>query len=491
MYDLKTIEECLELLEQYQFKYSKVSRLTGIKITTIRSWRNKQIKGEPLLTRPFVYCRNKKWSADEIKKVVDFYFEHGKSITSTVRKFGYPSVSSLKNRVKNDERYEKKNRIINQNRNNYSSEDKIHILKSFCTKNVSTKEKTKELGVTNTTIYNWHKKLTGEGMKKEETKTIEELLGEIEKLRKEHAELELENKILKKANEELKKEIGANYEYLSNKEKTIVVSALSKEYKISELLSVINLKKSTYYYEKKLIDYEKYADIKQKITDIFNNNYRCYGYRRIKAALRFFYNINISEKVVRRLMKELDLVVYKKKTRKFSSYKGEISPENPNLLNRDFKASKPHEKLLTDITEFALKDGKVYLSPLIDCYDGKPITYTIGMAPTSDLTNTMLIKAHEIIKDNNCIIHSDRGFHYRLKSWIDLMNDFGYTQSMSKKGCTADNSMCEGFFGTIKNEFFYPNDWRDITCEEFMLMLDDFLQWFTNDRIKLKLLERV
>ena len=99
----------------------------------------------------------------------------------------------------------------------------------------------------------------------------------------------------------------------------------------------------------------------------------------------------------------------------------------------------------------------------------------------------MLIEAHEFIKNNEIIIHSDRGFHYRVDSWIDLMNEYGYIRSMSKKGCSPDNSMCEGFFGTLKNEFFYPRNWSLVKCDDFILKLDDYLKWFINKRIKKKL----
>lgn len=71
------------------------------------------------------------------------------------------------------------------------------------------------------------------------------------------------------------------------------------------------------------------------------------------------------------------------------------------------------------------------------------------------------------------------------------MDKYGYIRSMSKKGCSADNSMCEGFFGAIKNEFFYPNDWSNTTCEQFIPLLDTYLQWFTNIRIKIKLIKRL
>ncbi len=124
-------------------------------------------------------------------------------------------------------------------------------------------------------------------------------------------------------------------------------------------------------------------------------------------------------------MKELKLTVYiSKSTKKYSSYRGEISPEVPNVVNRKFIVNEPYKQALTDITEFASTDGKVYLSPLIDCYNGSPITWTIGTSPNAELTNTMLIKAHSIVGDTGLLIHSDRGFHYRLDSWIKLMNKY-------------------------------------------------------------------
>lgn len=203
----------------------------------------------------------------------------------------------------------------------------------------------------------------------------------------------MENKILKKANELLKKEIATDFKNLSNKEKIIVVSALKKEYKLKELLLSLSLNKATYFYEIKHINDDKYKNIRIAIKSIFNSNYNCYGYRRIKIALNNEYNINISEKVIIRLMKEEKLFVYiPKSKKKYSSYEGEITPEVPNIINRDFKATKPFEKALTDISEFPMYDGKVYLSPLIDYYDELPITWTIGKSPNTTLTNTMLDK---------------------------------------------------------------------------------------------------
>ena len=124
---------------------------------------------------------------------------------------------------------------------------------------------------------------------------------------------------------------------------------------------------------------------------------------------------------------------------------------------------------------------------MINCFDESPITLTIGKSPNANLTNTMLKQTQNIVGDGKLLIHSDRGFHYRIESWITLIDKFGYTRSMSKKGCSPDNSMCEGFFGTIKNEFFYLKNWKNTKCDDFAIELDKYLNWFVNKRVKKRL----
>ena len=126
---------------------------------------------------------------------------------------------------------------------------------------------------------------------------------------------------------------------------------------------------------------DKYLSVRQAITDIFDSNHRCYGYRRLQASLSR-QDITISEKVVQRLMKQESLVIPKPRKRKYTSYLGEISPAPENLINRDFQAAAPNEKWLTDITEFQIPAGKVYLSPIIDCFDGMVVSWTLAQVQT-------------------------------------------------------------------------------------------------------------
>lgn len=187
-------------------------------------------------------------------------------------------------------------------------------------------------------------------------------------------------------------------------------------------------------------------------------------------------------------MREEGLEVSVKKRRKYSSYQGEISPSVSNELQRDFHADKPNEKWLTDITEFAIPAGKVYLSPILDCFDGMVPYWTIGAVPDASLVNGMLDQAISGLGEGeHPLIHSDRGCHYRWPGWIERMSQAGLKRSMSKKGCSPDNSACEGLFGRIKNEMFYNKNFTGVSIQEFIDILNDYLIWYNEKRIKISL----
>ena len=145
-------------------------------------------------------------------------------------------------------------------------------------------------------------------------------------------------------------------------------------------------------------------------------------------------------------------------------------------------------KWLTDITEFHIPAGKIYLSPIIDCFDELPVSWTIGIHPDAELVNTMLDEAIATLKDDEKpLVHSDRGAYYRWPGWISRMSEAGLTRSMSKKGCSPDNSACEGFFGRLKNEMFYNRSWSNVSIDEFIDILDQYIHWYSKKRRKLSL----
>ena len=233
---------------------------------------------------------------------------------------------------------------------------------------------------------------------------------------------------------------------------------------------------------------DKYAQVRQVLSEVFHGNHRCYGYRRMHAELGR-RQLSLSEKVVQRLMKQECLIVTANKKRRYGSYLVEISPAPENLINRDFHADIPNEKWLTDITEFQIPAGTVYLSPMIDCFDGLVAGWTIGTRPDSDLVNTMLDAAIDTVATtaNRPIIHSDRGAHYRWPGWLTRIHNAKLIRSMSRKGCWPDNAACEGFFGRLKTELFYPRNWQDITVEQFIQIVDSYIRWYNEKRIKIPL----
>lgn len=275
-----------------------------------------------------------------------------------------------------------------------------------------------------------------------------------------------------------------NYE-LTSRDKTIIIKQLRGTYRLTPLLGRLGLKKSTYHYNVQVLKKgDPYEKIRPLIREIYNTNYRCFGSRRIHSAL-LEKGIVISEKVVRRLMKEEGLEVRQKKTRSYNSYMGEISPAPDDKLQHNFKADRPNEKWVSDITEFRIPAGKVYLSPLLDCFDGMPITWTIGPSPNAHLTETMLDQGITQLKEGETpILHTDRGAHYRWDGWIERTEKAGIIRSMSRKGRPDDNSACEGFFGHVKTEFFYNWNWKGVSIEEFKERLNEYLIWYREVRPK-------
>ncbi len=228
----------------------------------------------------------------------------------------------------------------------------------------------------------------------------------------------------------------------------------------------------------------KYNDLRTKVREFFENSQARYGYRRIHAQVKSSGE-TVSEKIIRRIMKEEQLFVPLRR-RVYSSYQGEISPAVENLVARNFHADAPNKKWLTDLTEFHVPAGKAYLSPIIDCFDGMVVSWTIGTSPDAALVNTMLDEAIlHLSEDEHPMIHSDRGCHYRWPGWICRMEDAGLTRSMSKKGCSPDNSACEGFFGRLKNEMFYNRSWQDVSLVQFVDVLNRYIQWYNEKRIKM------
>lgn len=440
------------------------------------------------------------YTREEIDKAVTFYYSYGKGLKATADALGYPSAGSLGRWVKSAQNSASKCRLQNESILKYTSESAVKAVAELCSGETSLAKTSKKYRLSQQHVKDASVVLLGKecvsGVKSKNNQRndsdIQKLIQEKDTLIQERDELlrqihylQMERDALEMAGNLLKKAGGINLEKISNREKAMVIDALRSRYRLKELLSLFQISKSSYCYQKNaLLATDKDAKFKESIRIIFIENHEEYGYRRIHALLKQ-QGICLSEKRVRRIMQEDQLFVHRKKSAKYNSYKGELTPAVPNVIKRNFHADKPNEKWLTDITEFSIPAGKVYLSPIIDCFDGMPVSWKIGTSPNTELANSMLDDAAKTLLENeHPIVHSDRGSHYRWPGWILRMKQYGLTRSMSKKGCSPDNSACEGFFGVLKNAMFYGRDWRNVSVQEFITRLDDYLQWFRKKRIK-------
>lgn len=485
--------------------YMKLGKRLGVTIrqlgyptkNTLIGWYREFIDKQALRAG---YTRSRgKFTVAQKQHAVQHYMDHGRCIAFTLRALGYPSRETFSKWLEElhpDERIRMVGRAPNVQ---YPMETKKEAVLELCIRNTSAEEIAKKVNVCRPTLYNWKNELLGPEapalMKRHHESTpdlnsrsqsVTELQQQVDVLECNIRRLQLEHDLLKKANELLKKDLGVTPQFLGNRDKTMLVDALKHLYTLTELLAELDLARSSYFYHcSRLRMPDKYAAVRVAMVDIFQSNYRCYGYRRIRSAL-IQRQLHISEKVVLRLMKQESLTVTVNKRRRYGSYLGEISPAPENIINRDFQAAIPNEKWLTDITEFQIPAGKVYLSPIVDCFDGLVVSWTLGTRPDAELVNTMLDTAIETVtfSESKPVVHSDRGAHYRWPGWLSRMNNAKLVRSMSRKGCSPDNAACEGFFGRLKTELFYPSDWQGITVEQFMHIVDAYIRWYNEKRIK-------
>ena len=176
---------------------------------------------------------------------------------------------------------------------------------------------------------------------------------------------------------------------------------------------------------------------------------------------------SVNHKKVQRLMKKMGLKG-KRPKEKYHSYKGEVGKVADNIINRNFKASKPDEKWTTDVSQFNLPFGKCYLSPILDMYTNEIISFDLSLHPNYEQIANMLDKAFEDHPDiKGLIFHSDQGWQYQMKEYREALKDKGIIQSMSRKGNCIDNCIMETFFGRMKNEMFYGYENQYRTFEQF------------------------
>lgn len=258
-----------------------------------------------------------------------------------------------------------------------------------------------------------------------------------------------------------------------------------QKYPLDVLLDVSKTARSSYYYHIQTSSIlHKHEDARKEIKSVYHTHKGRYGYRRITLEMKNRGYV-INHKTVSKLMGSLGLRSMIRGKR-YNSYKGDISEAAPNLFKQNFAADKPYLKWATDVTEFKVKDKKVYLSPVIELFNGEIISYNISDSPNFKQVSDMLQDAFKTLKGHQRpTLHSDQGWQYRMASYKQMLKQQGITQSMSRKGNCYDNAVVENFFGTIKSEMFYLKKYTSVN--ELKADITEYIAYYNNDRIRLNL----
>ena len=292
--------------------------------------------------------------------------------------------------------------------------------------------------------------------------------------------------------EVVKKDRRVDPSALTNREKAAVIDAMRPAYSLTFLTSRLGIAPSTYHYNHAaLARPDKHEALRGKIRAICERHHLTWGHRRVKLELEGLDEPEArSEKVVLRLMREMGLLAVAPRAAGYSSYSAAADDSDlPNApLNadgtHDFSASAPNELWLTDVTQMRISAGRVYLSPVLDCFDGALAGWAVSTGATAEaLTDPSLRAACATLREGDApTLHSDRGAQYHAKSWIAICEGNGVARSMSRKGHSPDNARMEGFFALLKREFLYCRDWEGASLEGFCGQLDAWLHWYNEGR---------
>ena len=268
-----------------------------------------------------------------------------------------------------------------------------------------------------------------------------------------------------------------------------------KGYSIKEICLALKLNRSSYYKWKKRVQSKSEllnVQITEYIKDFYEESNGVLGYRQMNIVINreksneLPHSVNV--KRVRRIMRILGLKsVIRRKRPDYVKSTPEITAEN--VLKRDFKATGPFEKWLTDVTEFKYYVGnevrKLYLSAILDLYDRRIIAYKIGDSNNNELVFTTFDEARSLYPNAKPIFHSDRGFQYTNKVFHQKLLDAGMIQSMSRVGRCLDNAPMEGWWGILKSEMYYLKKFT--SREELVSAIENYIHFYNTRRYQKRL----
>ena len=265
--------------------------------------------------------------------------------------------------------------------------------------------------------------------------------------------------------------------------KFMVIYRHKDKYSISAMCRFFKVSRSGYYdYVSRMYIPAKDLPLAEKIKECQDKCGKTYGYRRVHIWLER-QGIYHNPKTILRVMQKYNLLsaVRRKKYRNY----GEYLHRYPNLLNRDFKAEKPNQKWVTDISYIKTNQGTLYLSVIRDLFDNSIVAYKTGTEQNINLVLSTIREAKKREKVTAELqLHSDQGFQYTSHAYFKLTKSYNITPSMSRKGNPYDNALAENFFSILKTECIYRTKLQ--TYEDARLLIDEYIHFYNNERIQLK-----
>lgn len=450
-----------------------------------------------------------KYPSDKRKKVLDYYFAHDASLAEVARRFGYPHRITLGAWAKQDERYRKGKRWkLSESgwglslRTRYSQEHKRTAVRLVTEGGMSYAGAARAMGMRqSSSVFQWVGELAEEGGgtamgkhraagragtrgdRRSEGSAKPEEVARLERtIREQQIALDVANAKI----ELLKKESGFGGDALSTGDLVEIADLLKPKHGLSAVLRELGLPRSTYYYRAARAGSERDAARREAVLGVFRQSGGAYGYRRIWAALKRT-GVTISQRVISRIMREMGLAPRtERRERPYRAYKGHCGKPVPDWLGRDFSADAPNQKWVTDITQVCVNGAKVYVSPIIDLFNGEVVSCAASLHPDMRLVMAMLWKAIQKLGDDDIpILHSDMGCQYTSPSWRLELERQCIVQSMSRKGNCLDNACAESFFARMKLEMYHGREFGSVS--EFAARLEEYVEWYNRDRVKARL----
>ena len=263
----------------------------------------------------------------------------------------------------------------------------------------------------------------------------------------------------------------------------MVIYRHKDKYSISEMCRFFEVSRSGYYdYVKRMDVPARDLPLAEKIRECQEHSHSTYGYRRVHIWLER-QGIHKNPKTVLRVMQKYNLLSEVRR-KKYHNYTNGIY-KYPNHLARDFRADRPNEKWVTDISYIRTGQGFLYLSVIRDLYDNSIVAYKTGTEQNINLVLSTIRAAKRKEKVTGSLhLHSDQGFQYTSQAYYSLTKSYHITPSMSSRGNPYDNAMAENFFSILKTECIYRTKLK--TYAEARLLIDEYIQFYNNERIQLK-----